>query len=183
MKINLYPHNATAYEKAKQMIEQTGKAAIIHPTGTGKSYVAFAFAEENPKAHVLWLAPNEYIFEVQSKILYEKQRLRYPNITLMTYPWLLMHRDTIEEMKPDIIVLDEFHRAGAKNWKKGVAALLDHYPDAKVLGLSATNIRYLDRQRDMADELFDGYIASRISLCEAMAREILPTPRYRTRTV
>lgn len=47
-----------------------------------------------------------------------------------------------------------------------------------MLGLTATNIRYLDHKRDMTTELFDGVIASEISLTEAMARGILPLPKY-----
>lgn len=47
-----------------------------------------------------------------------------------------------------------------------------------MLGLSATHIRYLDNQRDMADELFDGCIASKMTLGEAIGRGILPTPKH-----
>ncbi len=47
-----------------------------------------------------------------------------------------------------------------------------------MLGLSATNIRYLDKQRDMADELFDGNIASEMTLGEAIVRGILNPPKY-----
>ena len=43
---------------------------------------------------------------------------------------------------------------------------------APVLGLSATHVRYLDNQRDMADELFDGCIASEMTLGEAIGRGI-----------
>ena len=43
---------------------------------------------------------------------------------------------------------------------------------------SATNIRYLDNQRDMAWELFGGNIASELTLGEAVARGILPAPKY-----
>ena len=53
-------------------------------------------------------------------------------------------------------------------------------PDAKILGLSATNIRYLDNNRDMAEELFDGHIASEMTLGEAIVRGILPAPKYVT---
>ena len=56
--------------------------------------------------------------------------------------------------------------------------MLSLYPDAKVLGLSATNIRYLDNKRDMADELFDGRIASNMTLGEAIVRGILTPPKY-----
>ena len=47
-----------------------------------------------------------------------------------------------------------------------------------MLGLSATNVRYLDNQRDMASELFEGSIASQMTLGEAIVRGILPAPVY-----
>ena len=46
------------------------------------------------------------------------------------------------------------------------------------MGLSATAIRYLDNQRDMADELFDGNVASEMTLGEAIVRGILNPPKY-----
>jgi len=84
------------------------------------------------------------------------------------------------ELKPHFIILDEFHRCGAEQWGKGVDALLKTYPDVPILGLSATNIRYLDNQRDMADELFDNHIASEMTLGEAISRGILAAPKYIT---
>lgn len=39
MEISLFEHNQTAYEAAMAMLFETGKAAVIHPTGTGKSFV------------------------------------------------------------------------------------------------------------------------------------------------
>lgn len=35
--IDLFEHSQTAYESAAAMLSETGKAAIIHPTGTGKA--------------------------------------------------------------------------------------------------------------------------------------------------
>ena len=43
----------------------------------------------------------------------------------------------------------------------------------KLLGLSATHIRYLDNQHDMTEELFDRNIASYMTLGEAIVRGIL----------
>ena len=37
--IDLFDHNKTAYEKVEAMLDKEGKAAVIHPTGTGKSYI------------------------------------------------------------------------------------------------------------------------------------------------
>ena len=84
----------------------------------------------------------------------------------------------LAEICPDYIIQDEFHRIGAEKWGEGVQKLLKLYPDAKLLGLSATNIRYLDNQRDMADELFDGNVAFEMTLGEAIVRGILNAPKY-----
>ena len=82
------------------------------------------------------------------------------------------------EIRPDYIVLDEFHRAGAQEWGKGVQRLLKCYSNKPILGLSATSVRYLDNQRDMAEELFDENIASYMTLGEAITRGILNAPKY-----
>ena len=65
-------------------------------------------------------------------------------------------------------------------WGKKLRLLLDHNPDAKLLGLSATPIRYLDNMRNMADELFDGNVVYELSLADAIAQGILPIPKYKS---
>lgn len=45
--LQLFEHNEKAYRSAVQMMEECGKAAIVHPTGTGKSYIAFKLIEEH----------------------------------------------------------------------------------------------------------------------------------------
>ena len=84
----------------------------------------------------------------------------------------------ISEIKPDYIILDEFHRCGAEFWGMGVDNLLNMYSDVPIVGFSATAIRYLDNARDMSDELFDGNVASEITLGEAIVRGILNPPKY-----
>ena len=174
MGINLFKHNKEAYKAATEMLEQTGMAAIIHPTGTGKSLIAFKLAEEHPLDHFLWLSPSEYIYQTQL----ENLNMKFPNIQFMSYSRLMKNEDSIETLHPDYIILDEFHRCGAAEWGKSVRKLLNACPNAKRLGLSATNIRYLDNQRNMAEEIFDGKIASEMTLGEAIVRGILPEPKY-----
>lgn len=84
----------------------------------------------------------------------------------------------MSQILPDYIILDEFHRCGAESWGEGVQRFLSINIHASVLGLSATAIRYLDNQRDMADELFEGNVASEITLGEALVRGILKPPKY-----
>lgn len=78
-----------------------------------------------------------------------------------------MKQETMESLQPDYIFLDEMHRALAKEWNKGINVLLEMYPNAKVLGLSATPIRYLDRCRNVVEELFNGNLACDMSLSQA----------------
>lgn len=179
MALRLYDHNQKAYDAAVTMLEKEGKAAIIHPTGSGKSFIAFKLAEEHPSARIFWLSPSRYIFRQQC----ENRRKAAPdstinNIEFMTYARLMVNQDRVSQIQADYIILDEFHRCGAVEWSKGVNALLASHGEAKVLGLSATKLRYLDEQRDMAEELFEGKIASEMTLGEAIARNILTAPRY-----
>ncbi len=179
MGMTLFEHNRTAYEAALAMLEEKGKAAVVHPTGTGKSFIAFHLCEEHPESRVCFLSPSEYIFKTQQENWVEAGGILPGNITFYTYAKLLLLEDEeLEKLQPDYIVLDEFHRCGAKQWGQGVSALLARYPEVPVLGLSATNVRYLDNQRDMAKELFDGNIASEMSIGEAIVRGILSPPKY-----
>ena len=185
MALCLFEHNEKAYHAAVRMMEQYGKAAIVHPTGTGKSYIAFKLIEDNPEATVLWLSPSEYIFKTQLESL-KRNDPDFPlaNVHFYTYAKLMCctqaQLDEIAAQKPAYIIHDEFHRAGAECWGESTVALLTLCPDAKLLGLTATNVRYLDNNRDMAEELFDGRVASDMTLGEAIVRGILPTPNYVT---
>lgn len=179
MSINLFYHNMAAYKSAVSMMDRAGKAAVIHPTGTGKSFIGFKYAEEHPNSRILWLTPSDYIVKTQIENLKNEGGSELENVTFVTYAKLMLMDDMeLSELAPDTIICDEYHRAGAEKWQEGFERLVAMYPNAKLLGLSATNIRYLDNQRDMAEELFDGNIASEMTLGEAIALGILPAPKY-----
>ena len=180
MAIQLFEHNRIAYEAAVHMLTERGKAAVIHPTGTGKSFVGFKLCEDNPDKTICWLSPSRYIYQTQLENLAETSDGYQPeNVKFYTYAKLMnVTAEEIAEIQPDYIILDEFHRCGAELWGAGVDKLLKAYRDVPVLGLSATAIRYLDNQRNMTDELFDGNIASEMTLGEAIVRGILNPPKY-----
>lgn len=183
--LRLFEHNEKAYRAAVRMMEQYGKAAIVHPTGTGKSYIAFKLIEDNPEKVVIWLSPSKYIFKTQLESL-KRNDPDFPlaNIHFYTYAKLMCctqaQLDEIAAQKPAYIIFDEFHRAGAGCWGESTVALLKLCSDAKFLGLTATNIRYLDNNRDIAEELFDSRVASNMTLGEAVVMGILPAPKYVT---
>ena len=177
--IELFEHNQIAYDALCTMLQETGKAAVIHPTGTGKSFIAFKLAEENSQKQICWLSPSEHIFQTQLENIQRISGFIPQNIRFLTYARLmLMTKTDLMELKPDFIILDEFHRCGAEEWGKGVQKLLAVHPAALLVGLTATSIRYLDNQRDMANELFDGCVAHQMTLGEAIVRGCLPAPKY-----
>lgn len=182
MALSLYRHNEEAYDRAAGMLSASGRAAVIHPTGTGKSYIAFRLIEEHPGEDFLWLSPSRYIMELQQENLRrEVPGFNMERVQFMTYARLMMMTDAeIDDLACDYIILDEFHRCGAEQWGQGVRRLLENYRATKYLGLTATHIRYLDAGRDMAEELFGENVASEMTLGEAIARGILPVPEYIT---
>ena len=113
MSLILFKHNQKAYEAAAALMEEKGRAAVIHPTGTGKTYIAFKLAKEHPDSRILWLSPSEYIYRTQLEQLQKDGEERFTNISFLTYARLMRNEAVIATLRPDYIVLDEFHRCGA----------------------------------------------------------------------
>lgn len=172
MRTQLLSHNKIAYRKVMKAFETSDRTCVVHPTGTGKSYLIAAVSESYKR--VLILAPNIFVLnQVREVLSWRKDDVEY-----MTYTTLMLSDDTRTDY--DLVCLDEFHRAGAPEWGDAVINMLKVNPHAKVLGTTATPVRDCDDNRNMADELFDGNIASVMSIAEAWNRNILPVPTYVT---
>ncbi|MCI8446275.1 MAG: DEAD/DEAH box helicase family protein [Bacilli bacterium] len=180
MTVELKQHNKEAYEKVVEGFQNKNRIAVVEPPGTGKSFIALKWLEESKDMKTLLLVPSYSII-----VQYEEhikacgyELIDFPNLIIMTYSTLMSEVKKGIIPKVDQIILDEFHRCGAPEWGKGVQALLEENKDSKVLGLSATPIRYLDKNRDMSDEIFDGNVVFQMDLTEAVARGILQFPLY-----
>ena len=71
--LRLFEHNEKAYHAAVRMMEQYGKAAIVHPTGTGKSYIASKMTLGEAIVRGILPTPN-YVTTVYQ---YQKDLARY----------------------------------------------------------------------------------------------------------
>ena len=81
----------------------------------------------------------------------------------------------------DLIVVDEVHRLGAPTWSQAYRdLLLKVVPNSNILGLTATEKRYLDNERNMPLELFgpNGIVFHK-KLSDAWDEHIYPAPDYR----
>lgn len=178
--LQLHSHNKATYTNLTQIFETESRAAVIQPTGTGKSFIILKLIEDNQDKKFAVCSPSAYIFD-QLMTHAEKFNVVMDNCEFFTYTKLSqMAENDLEKDNFNYIILDEFHRCGAKEWSKGVENLLSANEKAKVLGTSATPIRYLDSSRNMAEELFDGVCAVNMSLAEAIRKKILPLPVYVT---
>ena len=175
--VDLHEHNKRTYENICRMYnERIQRVAVVQPTGSGKSLLMAKLIEDNPDCRFFVLSTSHKINDQFKSKLDERilERLNFNIYCNMPN----MKQETMEGLQPDYILLDEMHRALAKEWSKGIMHLLEMYPNAKVLGLSATPIRYLDKCRNVVNELFDGNLACDMSLSEAILDGILPMARY-----
>ena len=177
MSVLLFEHNQKAYNAVKTAWQTTNRTCVIHATGTGKSLIIAKSIEENPMAKHLFLSPSTFIFEEIQKHLPKEITNK---ILFQSYAFFLDKEDLLNEefLNLDYIYLDEFHRVGATQWGNAVQTILEKNPAAKVLGTTATPIRYLDDNRNMAEELFNNNIASEIPLGEAILQGIHQKPKY-----
>lgn len=175
--IELLPHNNTSYKNVLSMWDTERLVSVIQATGTGKSYIVAKILQERQYRSAMICPTNDIL--IQFEELFNNYNIDTSNIDFITYSKLAMLSE--EELKSrgyEFILIDEFHRAGASKWGLGVKNLINANPNAKVLGTTATPIRHLDDGRNMIEELFEGNVASSIDLFEAIARGILPSPKY-----
>ncbi|MBQ3474693.1 MAG: Helicase associated domain protein [Bacilli bacterium] len=190
--IGLYDHNADSYNQVKSSFESGNDVvAIVHATGTGKSYNALQLAYDNKDKKIVYVVPSHGIIEHINKIIEDNPNLDlkrdFPNLEFRTYQsFISLSEDEISDINCDLLILDEFHHIGAPIWGARINKMVETHPDMKIFGMTAYTVR--DRgtsyERDMAnpetDELFSGKVESRYDLCDAMIDGVLPKPVYKS---
>ena len=178
MSMTLNPVNEAAFQKAVQSLETLYRAAVFHPTGTGKSCIAWKVVEAHPQTTFFWLVAG-----AQRLALRQAELTRYNGGTL---PGNVRFCDCeklaaatpeqwvrLGEQKPGCIVLDCYHELSAVCWAQSVQKLLRMCPQAKVLGLGVPNGAPVCAA---AQELFADCIVSHMTVAEAMAAGTMPVP-------
>lgn len=185
MEIELFEHNEIAYQKLEKHLENNQLASIDHATGTGKSFIIAKYLNNHKDERILYLTPTYLIFTQLIDVHFPKIKLDKKNFSkLDNIIYRNMLKENMEDIasKYDIIVLDEYHRCGAKEWgtkiKELKSIIEEKYPNKKIIGLTATPTRYLDNERNMNEELFDGVSVSTLTLGDAILQGLLQPPLY-----
>ena len=190
-KLELYEHNIRSYEKVKKQFKNDNIAAIVHATGTGKSFNALQLALDNKDKKIIYVVPYGSIIEHEKELIEQNEKVSlandFPNLEFRTYQnFINMSRDEISELEVDLLILDEFHHIGAPVWGQRINTLIETHNDLQIFGMTAYTVR--DRgtsyERDMTnpetDELFSNKVVSNYDLCDAMIDEVLPKPNYKS---
>lgn len=178
-------YQVEAYKAINDSISKTGKAGIVLPTGTGKTYLALKLIEDNlDKKQLLYISSSPTInVQVRKKIqeIYPKEKAEevLSKLKFITYTGLdrmfKNNQTVMQEYNSDVIILDELHRSGAESWGKAVDYLIEQNNNSQILGMTATPLR-TDGQ-NMIEKRF-GQVAYELKLSEAVARGILTLPTY-----
>ena len=179
MEIKLSKRNEEVYEEVKRVMGEGGKCAIVQPTGTGKSYILMKLLSDYDGYKIVIGSSNQVLKELALKEEWNGDdiiRCTYHNLDILK-KFII---DNGIEKDISLIAIDELHRAGAETWYTKIKEIIQLVPNARILGLTATPIRYLDKKRDMVKELFNGVSVSNLTLKEAIKNGILPSPKYVT---
>lgn len=159
-------------------------ATIILPTGTGKTKTASwaleeLFQQERPK--VLWCAHREELIEQAAAELGQipgislniemAERRADPSVDIIvgTVQTLYRSRKNMKGFVPNIIIVDEWHHYDVKN--KQYHGLMEKFPDAHTLGLTATPFRYMGGDLPLGTKLIE------MDIGLAVAHEYLVPPK------
>jgi DNA repair protein RadD len=142
----LRPYQLEAVDK----IEQSKSALYVLPTGGGKTIVASAVIERAMQRgeRVLVLTHRREILKQTSLKLPIEHGLIQAGLNIdLEYPvqvasvqtlWArCMRTDKLSLPAANLIIIDEAHHVGARTWR----LILDEYPNARRLGLTATPCR------------------------------------------
>lgn len=178
MSMTLNPVNEAAFQKAVQSLETLNRAAVFHPTGTGKSCIAWKVVEAHPQTTFFWLVAGAQRLALrQAELTRYNGGTRPGNVRFCDCEKLAAATPEqwvrLGEQKPGCIVLDCYHELSAVCWAQSVQKLLRMCPQAKLLGLGVPNGAPVCAA---AQELFADCIVSHMTVAEAMAAGTMPVP-------
>ena len=107
--VGLYNHNAESYNKIKQAFNDgQDRVAIIHATGTGKSYNALQLAYDNMDKKIIYIVPSYSIIEHIKELIEENPNLDFErdfsNLQFRTYQSLInMSEEELAKLNIDLL--------------------------------------------------------------------------------
>lgn len=169
--IELLEHNKETYKRLCDVLADNNKCALVQATGTGKSYIAGKYIEEHTNTALI-LVPTNAIADAWSDLLNRIEQ----EVDIITYQ--AFAKEPNNYLEYDLVIADEMHHLGSDVWGKKFVETYLQSENHKIIGLTATEIRYLDNSRDMAEEIFENIRVDGCDLPTAINTGVLPTFKY-----
>ena len=136
-KIKLFDYQEDMVKRVQEAFKHHDAVMVQMPTGTGKTYLLAALVGLFLKEEV-WVVAHrrELVSQIKNTLERFFSSLKSTSIKVTSIQWLSRHYREMEE-KPGLIVIDEAHHALAETY----AEVMNAYPKAKKLGLTATPYR------------------------------------------
>ena len=152
-KIKLFDYQEDMVKRVQEAFRHHDSVMVQMPTGTGKTHVLAAIVEMYLKKYV-WVVAHrrELVSQIKDTLARFFPDLDSEKIQVTSIQWLSRHYREIKE-KPSLIVIDEAHHALAETY----AEVMNAYPKAKKLGLTATPYRMNGKG---FTDLFDALLCS-----------------------
>ena len=172
--IQLYDYQREMSERIEAAFRSCQSVMVQMPTGTGKTVLLAEQVkreERRVKNPCVWIVVHRRELVEQIKETLDTMLNSYSStpdtttsllsddsrIKVMSIQWLSRHYQEMEEI-PSLIVIDEAHHAVAKTYKE----VMDAFPEAKKLGLTATPCRLTRRGfTDLFDVLLQSWSAKK----------------------
>lgn len=177
MGVDLLKHNQEAFQEINKLIESgIKKIAVPRATGSGKTYLMGALAEQYNNDKKLVLEPTRPLLNsIEEKF----DEFGIANTDFIPYQKLIRISDEdIAAMDYKLIFLDECHHCVSPVWGKKVNYLMETHSDSIILGTSATTVR--NDGVNVVETIFDNNAIGELPLSTAIARKVLPCPHYIT---
>ena len=143
--IQLYDYQKDMVQRIEEAFKTRQSVMVQMPTGTGKTILLAEVVKSEKlkgKNPCVWIVVHrrelvEQIEETLAKQLDSSLFTFHSSlIKVFSIQWLSKHYHELEE-RPSLIIIDEAHHAVAKTYKE----VMDAYPEARKLGLTATPCR------------------------------------------
>lgn len=154
---NLYDYQQDMKDRIDKALKSVRSVMVQMPTGTGKTHVVAAVVKDFIRNHSnkkVWIVAHrrELVKQIKRTLALYLTKDEIRQVLATSIQWLTLHYNKIDE-KPSLIVIDEAHHAVAKTY----AAVMNAYPKARKLGVTATPYRL---SGEGFSEMFDTLLTS-----------------------
>lgn len=160
----LLEHNIETYNQLCDTMDTYGHAMIIQTTGSGKSYIALEYIEDN-QFNTLVVVPTHVIGEQWNN----KSEL----ITYVCYDTFVKIKTLTEY---DLVIFDEAHHLGASTYEAAFNEFIKL--NIPYIGLTADSVRWTDSARDISSDYFVDSTICGLTLEDGIKQGILPSIEY-----